>query len=452
MTNRLLKDTLIFALGNIFSKMTILLLLPFHTRILSATQIGTVDLAITTITILITLLTLNYIEGFLRFNYSDNINIKNKVYTNSFIIVLLSNLVFISFIMASSIFINFTIPIFILCMLFFIQSIHQLSKQYTRLSSVKLYALGDIIFSVSFIGFNIAGLYFVKPSINVYLLSLIIAYLTEWIILFLILRQYKKLKVTYIDFNVVKKIIIFSTPLILNALLWWMMNISDKYMLSIIIGLHASGIYVIASKFTALINMFYSFFYNAWQIKLYNDDNDYIYINRITNIIFSILALLIILIINFNSAIIDILFGLNFHEVKMMLPWMTISVLFSCMSSMIGITYLINMENKYSMFSSLICGSINIVLNFLFISNLGVSGAALSTMFAFIIMFYYRVIDVKKRYHIFYDIKLLTIITVLILLLVFNLMFNEDDIYLKVFLNTVSLIFIAKNIMTNRLT
>ncbi|EGP4930189.1 oligosaccharide flippase family protein, partial [Enterococcus faecium] len=63
----LLKNSVIFAIGNFGSRLILLVLVPFYTYYLSTTQYGTVDLITTTVSMLTPIVTLSIYEGTLRF-------------------------------------------------------------------------------------------------------------------------------------------------------------------------------------------------------------------------------------------------------------------------------------------------------------------------------------------------------------------------------------------------
>ena len=63
----LLKNTLIFTLGNIGARMISFLLIPLYTNVLTKSQYGTVDLITTISTVAGPMLTLNIAESVMRF-------------------------------------------------------------------------------------------------------------------------------------------------------------------------------------------------------------------------------------------------------------------------------------------------------------------------------------------------------------------------------------------------
>ena len=66
--NYLLKNTFIFTIGNLATKVINFFLIPLYTNILTTNEYGLVDLITTVSTIAVPILTLNVMESVMRFN------------------------------------------------------------------------------------------------------------------------------------------------------------------------------------------------------------------------------------------------------------------------------------------------------------------------------------------------------------------------------------------------
>lgn len=78
-SNYLLKNTLIFTLGNIGSKVISFFLIPLYTNILTTAQYGVTDLITTIVTVAVPILTLNICESVMRFGLDKDVT-KTKIY------------------------------------------------------------------------------------------------------------------------------------------------------------------------------------------------------------------------------------------------------------------------------------------------------------------------------------------------------------------------------------
>ena len=63
----LMKNTIIFTLGNFGSKLISFFVVPLYTNVLTTTEYGVVDLVVTVVTVAVPVLTLNISESVMRF-------------------------------------------------------------------------------------------------------------------------------------------------------------------------------------------------------------------------------------------------------------------------------------------------------------------------------------------------------------------------------------------------
>ena len=63
----LIKNTLLFTLGNLGSKLIVFFLIPLYTNTLSTAQYGTIDLVSTVSTVAVPIFTINICESVMRF-------------------------------------------------------------------------------------------------------------------------------------------------------------------------------------------------------------------------------------------------------------------------------------------------------------------------------------------------------------------------------------------------
>ena len=76
--------------------------------------------------------------------------------------------------------------------------------------------------------------------------------------------------------------------------------------------------------------------------------------------------------------------------------YLIIGNVFMTMGTFLASSYTVNKDSKGFLFSAITGALINIILNYFLIPIMGVSGAACSTCFSYIVVFIYRVIDTRK--------------------------------------------------------
>ena len=62
-----------------------------------------------------------------------------------------------------------------------------------------------------------------------------------------------------------RKMVRFSAPLIPNTAVWWMQSSINSIVISSVLGMGANGVYSVANKFSAILNLIISVFAMAWQ-------------------------------------------------------------------------------------------------------------------------------------------------------------------------------------------
>ncbi|MEO2508744.1 oligosaccharide flippase family protein [Clostridium paraputrificum] len=265
-TNKLLSNTVIFAIGNFSSKFMIFLLIPLYTRCLSTSEYGMIDLITTTITLLLPVFTLTITEAVIRFtldkenNSEDILSIGIKVVLLGFIPVIIGA-PFLMKLLGTSEYIGYFIISYLLV------AFKQIFSYYARgCEKVKAFVIISFLDSLLLFLLNVIFLLIFKKGINGYYYSYI---LTEIIIISIWILTLK------IDYKEVfksknkllaKKMLTYSIPMIPNSVSWWISNTSDKYILKLFAGASATGIYAAAYKVPSLLNTITGVFIQAWQI------------------------------------------------------------------------------------------------------------------------------------------------------------------------------------------
>ena len=86
-TKYLIKNTAIFAINNIATKLIVFLLVPLYTHFLTTSEYGVVDLLFTISSVLVPIFTLNVSEAIYRFSMDKDAN-NNKIISTSIILLI----------------------------------------------------------------------------------------------------------------------------------------------------------------------------------------------------------------------------------------------------------------------------------------------------------------------------------------------------------------------------
>ena len=87
------------------------------------------------------------------------------------------------------------------------------------------------------------------------------------IIAFFIGNFIDDLKKAKFDPLLLKRMLVYSSPLIFNNLAWWVIQSSDKVMVQLLLGSSMLGLYTVATRIPSLINVAVSVFQQSWGIS-----------------------------------------------------------------------------------------------------------------------------------------------------------------------------------------
>lgn len=397
---KLAKNSFLFAIGSFGSRAITFLLLPVYTRYLTPGEYGIIDVLLTTILLLTPLLSVQAQE--ISFRYSMDESKDPKV-------TLMNSLLFCS---VGFVFLLFFNPLLdninvfseystLFYLVLFFTMVDGVLKQFSRgIGKIKQFVTSDIIYSATFATLNIVFLVVLGLDINGYLLSMFIGYLLSSIFLYVFGGIRENFSLKGFDLSLIKPMLRFSVPLIPTAIMWWTMNVSDRYILSYFIDFEATGIYAISSKIPIILVTFNIVFFKAWQITAiegYGQPDFRETFEKIFNTLSVLLFLLLSVIIVFLKPIFSFLATGDFYLGWQYVPFLLIGVLFSAYSGFWGVVYIASRKTFGALITSGFGAILNFVLNIILIPLIGIFGAAISTMISFFGVWLSRYFHVKHN-------------------------------------------------------
>lgn len=158
---------------------------------------------------------------------------------------------------------------------------------------------------------------------------------------------------------------------------------SDKLILEHYLGLEAVGIYKVNQNYLSLLGIFVSPFLAFWPIisKLYNQNKIQEIEETFSNIVKLILVLVIpcFVLIYFKSDKLLELFGKEYSKYGSILILLSIGILIDTSAGPIGAVLTMTKYQKISLYNSIFCLLLNVILSIVLIKKYGVLGVAFST-------------------------------------------------------------------------
>lgn len=395
----LAKNTFIFALGNLGTKLINFFLVPLYTNVLTTEEYGTIDLIFTICTFAVPIIVMNIYEAVMRYCLDEDSDY-NKVMSVGILMIIISFFGALILALLSKKY-EPTSKYYIYIYFYAISSgVAQLFLCYLR-GKEKLvqYSFGNIIQSLFIALFNIVFILMLRYGIKGYLLAYIFANIITVVYSFIVGNVSKILHNFKIERKLACSMIKYSVILIPNSFMWWIMNSADRLMLTSIIGVASTGIYAISNKIPSLISVVSTIFNQAFSYSAIKEENSCDK-DRFSNIIYDNLCFVVLnfgmILIMFIKEFVKIYVNSNFYEAWVYTPPLIWGTSVLVLSTFLSTSYTVHKDSKGFLFSATIGAIINICLNLIFIPVSGIMGAAVSTAFSYFAVLVYRFFDTKK--------------------------------------------------------
>ena len=399
----LAKNTLIIFIGTICTKLISFLLLPLYTGLLTTTEYGTVDLLNTLISLVAPIIGLQISQGLFRYLIDNRSNEKEKKELISTNIVFISTnvLIYLVLFIFISPFIHNKYKYFLATNL--IASVFcDLFLQISRgLGNNKEYSIAGIITATTTIICNIIFLVLLKFKVEGMLLSYLIGYIIGVIYILVKLKIYKYISIYNCKKTVLKKVLKYSLPLVPNQLSWWVFGVSDRVIVSIILGLSYTGLLSVSYKFSNAYIILYNAFNMSWTESMalhIKDDDVEDYFNKTFNMIFNFFLSLGILIITFMPIIFKVLVNVRYRDASLLIPIAMLATICQVVVGLISVIYVSKNDTKAIANTSIFAALVNVITHLLLIKIIGLYAAVVSTFISYFVFAIYRTYDVSKKY------------------------------------------------------
>ncbi|WP_081395398.1 polysaccharide biosynthesis C-terminal domain-containing protein [Latilactobacillus curvatus] len=375
-------------------------MVPLYTYALNKREYGSVDLITTTLSMLLPIVSLCVYEAVFRF-VMDKSEDKEKVFSSSFIV----NLIVIICMLPVTLMIRYENKYIILFIL--IMQVYQaLFAQYTRATGkLRVFAFNGILTSLITAILNVILMLMFDLGILGYLVSILIAIIVSNIYLAVRLKLWQDFSIKLVSTSLIKRMLIYSLPLIPNAFSWWLTSTSDRYLLLYFVGLSANGIFAVANKIPSLLSIVNSIFFQSWQISAveeYENNEKSEFFSEIFEYYIQIFIIFTTLMIIFIKPFLTIIVSSDFYSAWEVVPALLIASMYSSFSGFIGTSYLAAKKTTGIFLTTFVGSVINIAIAFILIPKFGLNGAGISSAISFFVIWVYRMVDTKK----FIDIRI----------------------------------------------
>lgn len=429
----LLKNILYLLIGSFGSKILVFLLVPLYTSVLTTSEYGIFDLFVSTVNVLIPLLTLNIMESVLRFSIDLSAD-TGEVFSVGVKYTSLSIVPISLALIANHYFLfNKTLDVYWywFLLLYITHAYAQIFLSYARgIGQIKDVSISGFLCSLTLVVSNIYFLLNAKWGLNGYFLANIISALVQILYLFYRTHCYSKIRLFGISKQLEAGMIRYSTPLIANSIAWWVNNLSDRYIISALIGVSENGIYSVASKIPTILSVFQTIFQQAWTLSAVQefDENDS---NGFFSKTYGAYGFLMVsaasVLILFDKLLAHYLYSKDFFQAWRYVPFLLISVVFGALSGFIGGVFSAVKDSKIFAKSTMYGAGINTIMNFMLVPVFGAMGAAFATMTSYFLVWCIRLFHMRKYIKVVMNLKRDIASYVLLLIQSIVLIFSSDS-------------------------
>lgn len=257
-TKRLVKKSGLYFVGNFSSKVLTALLLPLYAFYISTEDFGYFDYSQTLMNIIIPFVFVAIWESILKFVISEqDEKEKNKILGTSAIFSVVVGVVVACFIFLYSSVTNSKISyINHITLMMLAHSFAQIWQYYARaLGFNKIFVLSGISATIiNFVGILLLVCYFNMGIVGLYI-AYILGQLSIVVCIELKVKIVNEIRWYNFDINILKNMLVFSTPLVFNLVSSWMMSGFGRIVITNYLGATQNGLYTFANKFSQLVTV-----------------------------------------------------------------------------------------------------------------------------------------------------------------------------------------------------
>lgn len=443
------KQTIIYSLGNISSKLIGFVLLPLYTSFLSTQEYGIFAILEVTATIMVAVCSFKLSTAMMRWCSTEKSEYKTKsilftTYTSAFLIIVFLNIILQPFRNSFSIlfFGNSQYQQYFLILLLSVsfEILNLFSFDLIRLKERSVFYILISITRLSTI--LILNIYFIKYlslGVKGILLSQLIGNALITIITLPVLIKNMVFKFYYQE---LKKMLKYGIPLVFSTISMMLLTMGDRFIIKYFLNYSEVGIYSLGYKIASVVNVLIiqSFQTGFLPIAYKNFDKPdaqrffsktltyYTFILVISSLGLSLFAKEIIELFSKSQ---------EYNVAYTIVPYISLAFVFKGIQYIYSLGLHFTKKTKYNAYIVLSAAILNFVLNFILIPKFGIYGAASATVVSWLLMstaFYkYSFRFYKVRYE---QRNIFLLISIGIGFYLLSLLFQNTAFYLRIILKS----------------
>lgn len=431
----LTKNTILIFISKFFTSTITFLLIPLYTRLLSTSDYGYVDLVQTYVLLIVPILLLRFDSAVFRFlvDARKNEDEKKSIISVSLLSTFIQSLLFSLIAYLVNFFVDINYFKYILINII-IMGISQILLQTSRgLGNIKEFSIGSIISGVVSVLCNVFFIAYLKKGAEFILISNSIGNAVTIFYIIVVNKIYKYYGRKYISIFKIKEMLYYSLPMLPDGLSWWIVNVSDRSIITSFLGTNYNGIYAISGKFSNILATIFGIFNMAWQESTslhINDEDRNNFFSDIFNTTLIIYSSLCFGIIALLPLCFNILVGADYIGSYKYIPILIIGNIFNGLAGVTGGIYIAQKATKSVAKTTVVSAIVNIIINLCLIKFIGLWAACLSTLISYMILCLYRFWHIRREFRII--VKPFNMFSIILIGAISIFLFYINNLYLNI--------------------
>lgn len=409
---KLVKNTIIYTISNFGSKILTFLIVPLYTFYLSTAEFGTYDMVISIVNLLAPMCVLAIHEGLLRWLLKSDEKHEEILGSGLSLLILfvgVSDL--LVYIVCRLLNWEYTFVFIILMTATALHTSFQFVARGEKRN--KVFAISGVIYTIVMLALNVLFIVYFRWGVNGMLWSMAIAHICVIVYLLWMLRDRLHFKQMRFKKELAIAMLSYSIMLVPNNISWWVMNASDRIMLTAMVGVATTGIFSLAHKFPSIVTILHTLFYQAWQeqaVLEYDSASRDSYYTKVFNHYMRLACCAVAVLIPLSKLLIMYCMDRSYMDSFQYVGLLYLGSLFSSFSGFYGTGYISAKDTKGAMKTTIIGAVINFLVNLFLIPVIGIWAACLSTVCGNLIVWIIRIKNTRKYFHISVEWKTFAVI------------------------------------------
>lgn len=417
---KLIKNTIIIAIGNFLPRLASFIVLPILTGYLTQEEYGIYDLITVLVSLLLPAVTLQIQTAAFRFliDVRGDLKEEKRIVTNIFAFTFPVSIIAL-IILYFALFQLEPLVRWLICIYFIFDILVNTARQIVRgLSKNKDYSISAIIGSCGRLLFALVFVLWLRTGLVGATLTLIASVAVEFLYLIFRTRLHRYIDFSLLSKSTVKKLLKYSWPMVPNSMSMWVMRLSDRLVVTFFMGVAANAVYSVANKIPQLLMIAANTFDMAWQENASmasKDDDASTYYTQMFRAVFDFMAGVFGLLVAVAPIMFSLLIQGDYVDAYCHMTILFLAIFFLSIAAYLGGVYVAYKKTTSVGITTALAAVCNLVFDIATIQWIGLYAASGSTLISYLFLCIYRMIDLKKFVDIRYDLKRIVIVVLVLI-------------------------------------